>query len=105
MLSSLVNPGLNPSPHVHQVVGGNAFGASMPTDDISVHSTCTTCSFSQDFSNYWKQTCTSRLAMGHISACRRSPTRLLVATMAAARSTTSRLALSKQLLLSRGSAC
>ena len=25
----------------------------MPTDDISTHSTCTTCSFNQDFSNYW----------------------------------------------------
>ncbi|TRX93758.1 hypothetical protein FHL15_005434 [Xylaria flabelliformis] len=52
-LDPLVNPGVNPSPHVHQVVGGNAFGASMPEDDISTHSTCTTCSFNQDFSNYW----------------------------------------------------
>ncbi len=72
ILTSLVNPGVNPSPHVHQVVGGvspqwnvfplaslclflcqNAFGAAMPTDDISTLSTCTTCSFNQDFSNYW----------------------------------------------------
>ncbi|KAI1081977.1 hypothetical protein F5B20DRAFT_569478 [Whalleya microplaca] len=52
-LDPLVNPDLNPSPHVHQVVGGNAFGASMPADDISTHADCTTCSFNQDFSNYW----------------------------------------------------
>ncbi|KAI1810090.1 hypothetical protein GGS20DRAFT_580173 [Poronia punctata] len=52
-LDPLVNPGVNPSPHVHQVVGGNAFGASMPVDDVSTLSSCTTCSFNQDFSNYW----------------------------------------------------
>ena len=48
-----MNPDLNPSPHLHQVVGGNAFNASMPNTDISKIATCTTCSFDQDFSNYW----------------------------------------------------
>jgi hypothetical protein len=50
---SLVNPGMIPSPHLHQVVGGNAFNASMPSTDISSVATCTTCSFDKDFSNYW----------------------------------------------------
>ena len=52
-LDSLVDPGMVPSPHVHQVVGGNAFNASMPVDDISKLATCTTCTFAQDLSNYW----------------------------------------------------
>jgi hypothetical protein len=49
----LVNPDLVPSPHLHQIVGGNAFNASIPTTDVSKIATCTTCSFDQDFSNYW----------------------------------------------------
>ncbi|KAH6618374.1 hypothetical protein B0J18DRAFT_493262 [Chaetomium sp. MPI-SDFR-AT-0129] len=54
-LDPLVNPGEVQSPHLHQIVGGNAFNASMtPGDyDPSVESTCTTCSFAEDFSNYW----------------------------------------------------
>lgn len=52
-LDPLVNPGQLPSPHVHQVVGGNAFNATMPPTDISKLATCTSCQFSEDFSNYW----------------------------------------------------
>ncbi|KAI0014916.1 hypothetical protein F4780DRAFT_133714 [Xylariomycetidae sp. FL0641] len=52
-LDPLVNPGLIPSPHVHQIVGGNGFNASMTTDDVSATADCTTCAFSDDFSNYW----------------------------------------------------
>ncbi|KAF2751512.1 hypothetical protein M011DRAFT_483413 [Sporormia fimetaria CBS 119925] len=52
-LDPLVNPGSIPSPHVHQIVGGNAFNASMTTGDVSTGATCTTCAFSDDFSNYW----------------------------------------------------
>ncbi len=52
-LDPLVNPGQLPSPHVHQVVGGNAFNATMPSTDIAKLATCTTCQFSEDFSNYW----------------------------------------------------
>ncbi|KAG9234742.1 hypothetical protein BJ875DRAFT_375744 [Amylocarpus encephaloides] len=53
-LDPLVNPGANPSPHMHQIVGGNAFNTTMdPALDIGDSSTCTTCSFSEDFSNYW----------------------------------------------------
>lgn len=52
-LDPLVNPGVIPSPHVHQIVGGNAFNATIPSSDVSALATCTTCQFSDDFSNYW----------------------------------------------------
>ncbi|KAK8035195.1 hypothetical protein PG993_010190 [Apiospora rasikravindrae] len=53
-LDPLVNPGMVPSAHVHQIVGGNSFNASMdPAKDMPGESTCTTCSFAEDFSNYW----------------------------------------------------
>ncbi|CAG8951193.1 hypothetical protein HYFRA_00007940 [Hymenoscyphus fraxineus] len=53
-LDPLVNPGKNPSPHMHQIVGGNAFNTTMdPSNDIGETATCTTCTFSEDFSNYW----------------------------------------------------
>jgi len=54
-LDPLVNPGSVPSPHLHQIVGGNSFNASMDpaTHDLPTASTCTTCTFTEDFSNYW----------------------------------------------------
>ncbi|KAL2265060.1 hypothetical protein VTJ83DRAFT_7570 [Remersonia thermophila] len=52
-IDPLVEPGNVPSAHVHQIVGGDAFNASMPMADIAQLATCTTCSFDQDFSNYW----------------------------------------------------
>ncbi|RDL38145.1 Uncharacterized protein BP5553_05578 [Venustampulla echinocandica] len=52
-LDPLVNPGVNPSPHVHQVTGGNAFASSVALSDVSQIANCTTCSFSEDLSNYW----------------------------------------------------
>ncbi|KAG9235325.1 hypothetical protein BJ875DRAFT_422254 [Amylocarpus encephaloides] len=55
-LDPLVNPGMVPSTHVHQIVGGsfNWTVATMhPKKDMPGESTCTTCSFSEDFSNYW----------------------------------------------------
>ncbi|KAJ4287940.1 hypothetical protein N0V90_011955 [Kalmusia sp. IMI 367209] len=54
-LDPLVNPGVVPSPHLHQIVGGNSFNASMDpkTHDLPSQSTCTSCTFSEDFSNYW----------------------------------------------------
>ncbi|KAH6897879.1 hypothetical protein BKA70DRAFT_1115896 [Coprinopsis sp. MPI-PUGE-AT-0042] len=50
----LVTPG-QVSPHVHQIVGGNAFNLSMPHPelDIPATATCTTCKFKEDKSNYW----------------------------------------------------
>ncbi|KAF1960991.1 hypothetical protein CC80DRAFT_513675 [Byssothecium circinans] len=53
-LDPLVTPGQIPSPHVHQIVGGNSFNATMEQEkDMPGESTCTTCQFSEDFSNYW----------------------------------------------------
>ena len=49
-LDPLVTPGQVPSPHVHQIVGGNSFNATMaPSKDMPAESTCTTCQFSEDF--------------------------------------------------------
>ncbi|KAF2864978.1 hypothetical protein BDV95DRAFT_632609 [Massariosphaeria phaeospora] len=54
-LDPLVNPGVVGTPHTHQIVGGNAFKADMkPVDyDLPSHANCTTCTFSEDLSNYW----------------------------------------------------
>ncbi|KAF5318232.1 hypothetical protein D9611_014746 [Ephemerocybe angulata] len=51
-LDPLVQPGRLPSAHVHQIVGGNAFHPNM-TGDIGNQGSCTTCTFTEDFSNYW----------------------------------------------------
>ncbi|KAJ0108817.1 hypothetical protein J7T55_011308 [Diaporthe amygdali] len=54
-LDPLVQPGSVPSAHVHQIAGGNSFNASMTpgTYDPSALSTCTSCTYADDFSNYW----------------------------------------------------
>ncbi|KAF2469766.1 uncharacterized protein BDR25DRAFT_227470 [Lindgomyces ingoldianus] len=54
-LDPLVNPGVVGTPHVHQIVGGNSFRADMkPVEyDLPSRSNCTSCTFSEDFSNYW----------------------------------------------------
>lgn len=50
----LVNPGMVFTPHLHQIVGGNAFNVTMdPANDPAQQSSCTSCSFVQDKSNYW----------------------------------------------------
>ncbi|KAI1155808.1 hypothetical protein F4825DRAFT_447285 [Nemania diffusa] len=51
-LDPVVQPGSNPSAHVHHIVGGNAFNATME-GDVAARATCTTCEMSEDFSNYW----------------------------------------------------
>ncbi|KAH6911269.1 hypothetical protein BKA70DRAFT_1270018, partial [Coprinopsis sp. MPI-PUGE-AT-0042] len=49
----IVSPG-NASAHVHQIVGGNAFNFTMdPALDLDKISTCTTCRYKEDYSNYW----------------------------------------------------
>ena len=54
-LDPLVQPGVSPSVHLHQIAGGNSFQANMTpvAYDPSVESTCTSCTYSEDFSNYW----------------------------------------------------
>ncbi|OAL56726.1 hypothetical protein IQ07DRAFT_15702 [Pyrenochaeta sp. DS3sAY3a] len=50
----LVNPGVKYTPHLHQIVGGDAFNVTMdPAQDPAQLSKCTSCSFNQDKSNYW----------------------------------------------------
>jgi hypothetical protein len=51
----LVNPAMRYTPHLHQIVGGNSFNLTMEpvTYDLVKRSTCTSCSFVQDLSNYW----------------------------------------------------
>lgn len=54
-LDPIGNPGLEPSTHLHQIAGGNSFNASTDAnahDTVSL-SSCTSCTFSEDFSNYW----------------------------------------------------
>lgn len=54
-IDPLVNPGVIGSPHIHQIIGGNSFNASMAPGvlDPPTKSTCTSCTYSEDFSNYW----------------------------------------------------
>jgi hypothetical protein len=52
-IDPLVNPGMAPSPHLHQIVGGNAFNTTMAVTDLSKQASCTTCSYADDLSNYW----------------------------------------------------
>ncbi|KAK3336320.1 hypothetical protein B0T19DRAFT_35553 [Cercophora scortea] len=51
-LDPVVEPGVMPAAHVHHIVGGNAFNATM-TGDVGERGTCTTCQMAEDFSNYW----------------------------------------------------
>ncbi|KAK4466350.1 hypothetical protein QBC42DRAFT_302685 [Cladorrhinum samala] len=51
-LDPVVQPGAVPAAHVHHIVGGNAFNATME-GDVGERATCTTCQMSEDFSNYW----------------------------------------------------
>jgi hypothetical protein len=52
-IDPLVNPGQAPSPHLHQIVGGDAFNTTMAVTDIAKQASCTTCGYSEDLSNYW----------------------------------------------------
>ncbi|KAK3326626.1 hypothetical protein B0H66DRAFT_472025 [Apodospora peruviana] len=53
-LDPVVEPGNIPSAHLHQIVGGNAFNATvLPSVDVGERATCTTCLYSEDLSNYW----------------------------------------------------
>ncbi|KAM7211512.1 protein of unknown function (DUF1996) domain containing protein [Rhypophila decipiens] len=54
-LDPIVNPGQKPSPHLHQIVGKNAFNVTMDHEahDQANTATCTSCQPTEDFSNYW----------------------------------------------------
>ncbi|KAK3378962.1 hypothetical protein B0T24DRAFT_663249 [Lasiosphaeria ovina] len=51
-LDPAAQPGALPSAHLHMIVGGNAFNATME-GDVASRATCTTCQMAEDFSNYW----------------------------------------------------
>ena len=53
-LDPIVSPG-NVSGHVHTVMGGTAFNATMDYN-LTQTSNCTTCAISKDLSNYWVPT-------------------------------------------------
>ncbi|KAK3348968.1 hypothetical protein B0T25DRAFT_609353 [Lasiosphaeria hispida] len=76
-LDPLVDPGRMPTPHMHQVVGGNAFNASMPSTDISQIATCTTCGPADDFSNYWTANIYFRARNGSYKRVPQVPNRFL----------------------------
>ncbi|KAK0748917.1 hypothetical protein B0T18DRAFT_322892, partial [Schizothecium vesticola] len=76
-IDPLVNPGLSPSPHLHQVVGGDAFNISMPSTDIAEIATCTTCSYEEDRSNYWTANMYFRARNGSFKRVPQAPNRLL----------------------------
>ncbi|KAK4448697.1 hypothetical protein QBC34DRAFT_449252 [Podospora aff. communis PSN243] len=74
-LDPLVNPGVEVSPHVHQIVGGNSFRANMDpaTHDLVKNSTCTSCTFSEDFSNYWTAVLYYQARNGSVKRVRQFP--------------------------------
>jgi hypothetical protein len=54
-LDPLVQPSVSPSVHLHQIAGGNSFQANMTPvvyNPLSM-SNCTSCTYPEDFSNYW----------------------------------------------------
>lgn len=53
-IDPLVNPGMAYTPHLHQLVGGNSLNVTMdPATHDLASSTCTSCTFKEDKSNYW----------------------------------------------------
>ncbi|KAF2117117.1 hypothetical protein BDV96DRAFT_611661 [Lophiotrema nucula] len=79
-IDPLVQPGIAPSAHLHQIVGGNSFNTTMPpvSYDPSLESTCTTCTFSQDLSNYWTANLYYRAANGSYKRVEQFPNGNLV---------------------------
>ncbi|KAK0621703.1 hypothetical protein B0T17DRAFT_591537 [Bombardia bombarda] len=74
-MDPLVNPGQIQSPHVHQIVGGNSFNVSMDpaNHDLVRDSTCTSCTFAEDFSNYWTAVMYFRARNGTYKRVRQFP--------------------------------
>ncbi|KAH8900759.1 hypothetical protein GQ53DRAFT_776463 [Thozetella sp. PMI_491] len=74
-LDPLVSPGAAPSPHLHQIVGGNSFNTTMdPSNhDLVSGSTCTSCTYADDFSNYWTAVMYFRARNGTYKRVRQFP--------------------------------
>lgn len=54
--NSLVFPGQTTAGHLHQFNGGNGLNYTLDKADVAPESTCTTCTFAENFSNYWTAT-------------------------------------------------
>ncbi|KAI0474954.1 hypothetical protein GGR56DRAFT_675132 [Xylariaceae sp. FL0804] len=53
-IDPLVNPGFVYTPHLHQLVGGSSLNTTMdPATHNQSLSSCTSCTFAEDKSNYW----------------------------------------------------
>lgn len=65
-LDPVVEPGTVGTSHLHHIIGGNAFNATME-GDIGEKGTCTTCTFSEDFSNYWTAVLYLKAANGYLN--------------------------------------
>ncbi|KAG9232511.1 hypothetical protein BJ875DRAFT_404779 [Amylocarpus encephaloides] len=76
-IDPLVNPDQLPSPHMHQVVGGDMFNVTIPSADIGNMAKCTTCSYSDDFSNYWTANLYFKARNGSYKRVPQIPNRLL----------------------------
>ncbi|KAK3314293.1 hypothetical protein B0H66DRAFT_577936 [Apodospora peruviana] len=76
-IDPLVNPDTAPSPHLHQVIGGNAFNVSVPSADIGELATCTSCSYAEDMSNYWTANMYFKARNGSFKRVPQIPNRLL----------------------------
>ncbi|CAG8954747.1 hypothetical protein HYFRA_00004672 [Hymenoscyphus fraxineus] len=76
-IDPLVNPDMLPSPHMHQVVGGNAFNVSIPSTDVSNIADCTSCSYADDLSNYWTANLYFKARNGTYKRVPQVPNRLL----------------------------
>ena len=69
-LDLLVSSGVIGSPHIHQVVGGNSFNATMEpvAYDLPTKSSCTSCALSEDLVIIGRQRCIIGLVMECTSA-------------------------------------
>ncbi|KAF1998133.1 hypothetical protein P154DRAFT_439693 [Amniculicola lignicola CBS 123094] len=76
-LDPLVNPGQAPTPHNHQIVGGNAFNATIDHTDVSKLASCTTCGPADDLSNYWTANVYFKARNGSFKRVPQIPNRLL----------------------------
>ncbi|KAH7081295.1 hypothetical protein BKA63DRAFT_205624 [Paraphoma chrysanthemicola] len=53
----IVAPGKPQSSHLHHITGGNGFNTSMDfAEDPALRATCSSCTFTEDKSNYWTPT-------------------------------------------------
>ncbi len=53
-IDPIVNPGQLFTEHLHQIVGGSSFNVTMDGNhDLPKLSSCTSCTFKEDMSNYW----------------------------------------------------